>query len=140
MSQFTNQKLSVVVLTSKNVAQYQHSADDDGTSPEVITKWLKTSKFLCRLKPDDRLELPNIVGGLPAALLTRAEFGSKPGCLLVSYTDVDSSDSLTLRGFLQTFFKLRPVEGLSVVPVSTKVSTSRLKSLFERQERGQIFM
>jgi len=141
MSKFPSPNLSVIVLTSKNVSQYQNSNDDIGTVPEVVTKWLKTSKWpTSRLKPDDRLELPNIVGGLSAAILTRAEFTSKPGCLLVSYTDVDTSDSLTLKGFLQTFFKLGEVENLSLVPVSTQVSTSRLKTLFERQERGQIFM
>jgi len=138
LSNFSNPKISVVLLTSKSVTEY-HISDDD--PPEVVTKWLKTSKWpASSLKSGDWLEVPNIVGGMPAALLTQAEFTTKPGCMLISYTDVDSSDSLTLRGFLDTFFKLGPIKALSLVPVSTKVSAPKLKTLFEKQERGQIFM
>lgn len=137
---FANPKISVVLLTSKSVTEYQCADDND--APEVVTKWLKTSKWPVAgsLKPDERLQLPNIVGGVSAALLTQAEFTAKPGCMLVSYTDVDSSDSLTLGGFLDTFFKLGPVKALALAPVSAKVSASRLKTIFEKQERGQIFM
>ena len=36
----------MVILTSKNVSEYQRSAQEHGDeTPEVVTKWLKSSKF-----------------------------------------------------------------------------------------------
>lgn len=141
LGKFVNAKLSVVVLTSKNLTQYQRGGHDIEDTPEVVTKWLKTSKWAAAsLKPKDRLEQPNIIGGLPAALLTQAEFGKKSCCLAITYTDVDKSDSLTLRGLRDTFFKLDPVKKLSLVPVADKLSSARLRKLFEQQDNGNIFM
>ena len=53
----------------------------------------------------DRLEQPNMVGGLPAAFLAKAEVSGKPCSLLVTYTDVDRSDSITMSGLREMFFK-----------------------------------
>jgi len=138
LGKFVNSNLSVVVLTSKNLSQYQNCHEE---TPEVVTKWLKTTKWNgASLKPADRLGQPNIISGSPAALLTRAEFEQKSCCLVITYTDVDKSDSVTLKGLRDTFFKLAPVKKLSMVAVEDKLSSARLKKLFEKQDSGNIFM
>ena len=53
----------------------------------------------------DRLEQPNIVGGLPAAFLAKAEVSGRPCSLLVTYTDVERSDSITMSGLREMLFK-----------------------------------
>ena len=138
LGKFVNTNLSVVVLTSKNLSQYQNCHEE---TPEVVTKWLKTTKWNgTSLKPANRLGQPNIISGLPAALLTRVEFEQKSCCLVITYTDVDKSDSVTLKGLRDTFFKLAPVKKLSMVAVEDKLSSARLKKLFEKQDSGNIFM
>jgi len=140
LGKFVNSRVSAVVLTSKNLTQYQSHAEE---TPEVVTKWLKTSHWPAAagsLKLSDRLEQPNIVSGLPAALLTQAEFRKTPCVLVATYTDVDKSDSLTLRGLKEAFFQLDPVKKLSVVPVADNLSSARLRQLFEQQDSGNIFM
>jgi len=141
---FSNQHVAVVILTSKNVSEYQRSAQEYGDeTPEVVTKWLKSSKFSeifgDTLPSRDRLEQPNIVGGLPAAFLAKAEVSGKPCSLLVTYTDVERSDSITMSGLREMFFKTCKTKfGLS--PVNNKTSADRLKKLFSQQDSGHIFM
>jgi len=141
---FSNEHLAVVILTSKNVSEYQRSAQEHGDeTPEVVTKWLKSSKFsqVCgdTLSSRDRLEQPNMVGGLPAAFLAKAEVSGKPCSLLVTYTDVDRSDSITMSGLREMFFKTCKTK-FGISPVNNKTSADRLKKLFSQQDSGHIFM
>jgi len=138
---FNSPKLTVVVLTSRNLVQYQKNSNmSDSELPEYLTRGLKTSCWTDP-SPCQRLEQPNIVGGIPAAILTEREFGGKPCYLIVNYTEVDTTDSITLKGFHDSFFRLAPVKACaSLKTLPAKESIAKLKKLVEEEDQGNIFM
>ena len=125
----------MLVLTSKNLVQYHHGND---LTQDYAVRCLKSSSWTYKTNCK-KLEQPNILGGIPAAVLTQKECNLGPCLAVVNYTEVETTDSLTLKGFHDVFFKLEPVAKNSVKPVPPATSTSRLKKLYE-EEKGNIFM
>jgi len=135
-------KLRVVVLTSSNLVQYQKPAgaydiDRHEAAEEYVTRGLASRSWSEPLQCQ-RLEQPNMIGGgMAAAILTEREFAGKPCCLLANFTEVDTTDSLTLKGFHEAFFRLATDD---VTPLPQQVSVARLKKLIEDADTGHIFM
>ena len=53
--------------------------------------------------PAKQLDRPNVIGGLPAALLSTCEFSGNPALLIANYSDSLDVDSTSLSGFLPLF-------------------------------------
>merc|ERR1719369_60005 len=87
---------TVLLLTERHSSELR----TDGRSP--ATHCLATPQLSGPL-PCDRLPAPNILSGLPAAVLSLCQMRGMPGLLLVTYTDVLSPDSISLSGFCPMF-------------------------------------
>jgi len=85
---------SVLCLTARHISDYR--GEDD--SSDSLVRCLSTKQFP---KQDHikSLEIPNILTGLSAAILSSAAVKGVPASLVVNYVDVLSVDSLALQGF-----------------------------------------
>ena len=71
------------------------------------------------------------------SVLTYCEFLGIPCLLLVSFTDSELPDSITLSGF-QSLFKVPEIRSLNVADVKT--SQARLKKLVSLQQKDNLFV
>merc|ERR550519_2823492 len=86
---------TVLVLASRHVSELKSDETNYPTTPvySLVTKsWAGTS-------PCPSLPQPNIVSGLPAAVLTMAQMSGQKAALVVAYNEVLVVDSLTLAPF-----------------------------------------
>ncbi|XP_043556124.1 proteasome assembly chaperone 1 [Chiloscyllium plagiosum] len=117
--------LNVIVLSSCSVTEYKTPRSTSNISVPFL-RALKTSAFQetphCVL-----LEQPNVLSGLPAAVLSYCQVKQIPAVLYHCYSDVTTIDSLTIEGF-------RPVlacKGLSSFVKDTSRSAEILKQLVD---------
>jgi len=84
----------LVCLTSRHISEYR----GEGESDEGVVRCLSTKPFPS-ISTVKRLEVPNILTGLSAAILSVSAVKSIAASLLISYVDTLVVDSLTLHGF-----------------------------------------
>jgi len=113
----TTPPAAVICLTSRHISEFRGGEEDRG---ETIVRSLKTKTFptVDKIK---RLEAPNILTGLSAAILSIAAVKGIAACLLVNYVDVLTADSLSLQGF-QDLHRL-PLASSSALEKPTNLAT-----------------
>lgn len=125
--QAVSNQLSVVVLTSYHFSSYFCLGDQPSFDTPLQRCLVSPSSKHYLNPPCKRLEQPNVIKGVPAAVLTNRTFNEKAGLLLLSYTDSQKPDSITLSGFMGLF----NISEFSqfITKVSSKISLERLKQL-----------
>lgn len=86
---------NVVVLTSNHIAAFKTS-NPENAAP--LTRCLSSAQWIEGM-PAKQLDRPNVVGGLPGAVLSMCEFSGRPALLIVNYSDSLETDSTSLSGF-----------------------------------------
>ena len=134
----SNENCAVIVLSSDRLVNYQGYEECDNESP-IQRCLISPTSPQCFEEPCRRLEQPNVIGGVAAAILTDRTFAGKPCLLVINYTDSENPDSITLGGF-SSFFNVPLVKQLlSSVPCAN--SSERLKKLHSGPVlSGSIFM
>ena len=89
-------KCRVIVLHSDNIANYHKERSEVYTS---LMRHLKSSHWITSLKLCPLLEQPNVIGAIPAALLTLCELEGRSGCILIQYAISNNIDSSTMEGY-----------------------------------------
>ena len=89
---------AIAILTSESIVNYHQdkSSEDDSFILRKVqnSHWKSTSKVCCPL-----LEQPNVIGGIPAAILTISELQSVPCILIVQYSTSNLIDSQNMEGY-----------------------------------------
>ncbi|XP_078088144.1 proteasome assembly chaperone 1 [Mustelus asterias] len=89
--------LEVIVLSSCSVTEYKSPSSTSSITVPFL-RALKTSVF--RETPHcPLLEQPNVISGLPAAVLSYCQVRQIPAVLYHCYSDVTAIDSLTIEAF-----------------------------------------
>ena len=70
-------------------------------------------------------------------MLTHSEFLGLPGLILVSYTDSEQPDSITMSGF-RALFKIREIVG--TLEADSKTVQARLKKLAALEQKDNLFV
>ncbi|XP_053561901.1 proteasome assembly chaperone 1 [Bombina bombina] len=94
-SSLQKNNMKVTVLTSCPVSNYKMSTYN---IPEPFLKMLKTKEYQ-EETPCSLMEQPNIVDGLPAAVLTYCQVWQIPAVLYQCYTDITELNSITMEAF-----------------------------------------
>uniref|UniRef100_A0A8D2DG14 Proteasome assembly chaperone 1 n=1 Tax=Sciurus vulgaris TaxID=55149 RepID=A0A8D2DG14_SCIVU len=120
--------MQITILTCRHVTDYKTS-ESTGSLPSPFLKALKTQNCkdtaCCSL-----LEQPNIVHGLPAAVLSYCQVWKIPAILYLCYTDVMKLDLITVEAF-KPILSSRSLKGLAKnIPQGTEV----LKKLMTTNE------
>ncbi|XP_032888361.1 proteasome assembly chaperone 1 [Amblyraja radiata] len=89
--------LGVIVLSSSSVTEYKSSRSIPSI-PVPFLRALKTNT-LQELPQCQLLEQPNVISGLPAAVLTHCQIQQIPAVLYHCYSDVAALDTLTVEAF-----------------------------------------
>ncbi|XP_078264913.1 proteasome assembly chaperone 1 [Rhinoraja longicauda] len=89
--------LNVIVLSSSSVTEYKSSRSIPSI-PVPFLRALKTNT-LQELPQCELLEQPNVISGLPAAVLTHCQIQQIPAVLYHCYSDVAALDTLTAEAF-----------------------------------------
>lgn len=134
-----SKNLSIVVLSSDHLSSYQCCGEDRGVDNPLQRCLISPSALKLFSPPCKRLEQPNVIKGVAAAVLTACTFSQKHCLMLLNYTDSQKADSITLSGFSSLF----NVNGLLQLlnKVSNKTSLDRLKKLQSRSTGSEnIFM
>ncbi|XP_026872815.2 proteasome assembly chaperone 1 [Electrophorus electricus] len=116
--------LSVTVLSDCPLAEYK-SPDYMTSSGAPFLRALKTSMHVGTL-PCPLLELPNIITGLPAAVLSHCQVHRIPAVLFQCFTDVIHPDSVTMETY-------KPI--LSSLSASVKLEASPSTEILQRLTR-----
>ncbi|XP_069492169.1 proteasome assembly chaperone 1 [Ambystoma mexicanum] len=90
--------LKVTVLSTCSVANYK-TPESTFTLPVPFLKALRTKECLQEISCCSMLEPPNIVEGLPAAVLSYCQVWQIPAVLYQCYTDAIKLDSITIEAF-----------------------------------------
>ncbi|XP_051870303.1 proteasome assembly chaperone 1 [Pristis pectinata] len=92
-----SRNLNVIVLSSSSVTEYKSSRSIPSI-PVPFLRALKTNALQetlhCQL-----LEQPNVISGLPAAVLTYCQVRQIPAVLYHCYSDITKLDTLTIEAF-----------------------------------------
>ncbi|XP_063298523.1 proteasome assembly chaperone 1 [Pelobates fuscus] len=96
-SSLQKEGLSVTVLSTCPVAEYK-TTESTYDLPVPFLKALKTKTYTERT-PCTLMEQPNIVDGLPGAVLTYCQIWEIPAVLYQCYTDITKLDSVTIEAF-----------------------------------------
>ncbi|XP_062341958.1 proteasome assembly chaperone 1 [Osmerus eperlanus] len=119
--------LSVMVLSDSPVAEYK-TPDYLDASPVPFLRSLKTSTYKSQtLCP--ALEQPNIVTGLPAAVLNHCQVHQIPTVMYQCYSDVIAPDSVTMGTYKSALSSLSKLVKLNSCP-----STDVLRKLAKASE------
>lgn len=97
-------ELNVTVLSDSTVADYK-TADYLGGSSAPFLRSLYTSSYRGQ-SACPSLEQPNIISGLPAAVLNHCQAHRLPAIVYQCYSDVISPDSVTMETFKPALTKL----------------------------------
>ncbi|KAF5898245.1 proteasome assembly chaperone 1, partial [Clarias magur] len=89
--------LTVMVLSDCPLAEYKTPHYVNGSSAPIL-RALRTSTFTDSL-PCPLLEQPNIVTGLPAAVLNQCQVQHSPAVLFQCFSDVIHPDSVTMETY-----------------------------------------
>lgn len=134
-----SQNLIITVLSSDHLSSYQLNGENRDLDNPLQRCLISPNTIKLFSPPCKRLEQPNVIKGVAAAVLTDRIFSQKPCLLLLNYTDSQKADSITLSGFSSLF----NVAGLSKIirKVSNQTSINRLKKLQSRSTGSEnIFM
>jgi len=96
----------IVCITARHISEYR---GEDCGEENPLVRSLCTSSFPSNTLIN-RLEVPNILTGLSAALLSVASVRGMAALLLVNFVEMTSVDSLSLAGF-QAIHSLQAVSG-----------------------------
>ena len=102
--QACDQQTEIIILTSRHKRNLVDTLACEMES-DSITKILKTTSWT-KISPGSFLSQPNVLSGLPAALLSLAELRQKSGLLICSFFDSESIDSRSLQGLKEAFKRL----------------------------------
>ena len=91
----TQSNTQVVCLTARHISEYR---GEDYLDENPLVRCLATPSFPSNTTIK-RLEVPNLVTGLSAALLSIASVRGMSALLLVNFVEMLSLDSLSLSGF-----------------------------------------
>ncbi|XP_007247337.3 proteasome assembly chaperone 1 [Astyanax mexicanus] len=129
LSSVQRRGLNVTVLSDSTLAEYKTPDYLNGSGTPFL-RALKTSSYtgsmLCPL-----LEQPNIVTGLPAAVLSHCQVQRIPAVLFQCYTDVLHPDSVTMETYkpalscLSTSVKLEACPSVEVLQKLTQISDAQ---------------
>ncbi|XP_063812646.1 proteasome assembly chaperone 1 [Pseudophryne corroboree] len=115
--------LKVTVLSSCPVSDYR-TPESTYNLPVPFLKVIKTKRYTDKT-PCSPLEQPNIVDGLPAAVMTYCQVWEIPAVYYQCYTDITKLDSVTIDAF-------RPVlscQSMSRLAVKSSKTEESLKEL-----------
>ncbi|KAM3868706.1 proteasome assembly chaperone 1 [Diretmus argenteus] len=118
--------LNVTVLSDSAVAEYKTPGYLSSSSVPILRS-LQTSASSCRILCPS-LEQPNILTGLPAAVLSHCQVHRIPTAAYQCYSDVISPDSITMETYkpaltrLGKFIKLDPSPSADVLHTFVKAS------------------
>ncbi|XP_030648729.1 proteasome assembly chaperone 1 [Chanos chanos] len=121
--------LSVTVLSDSTVAEYKAPNYVYGSGSPFL-RALKTSAHKDKI-PCPLLEQPNIVAGLPAAVLSHCQIQRIPAVLYQCYSDVIYPDSVTMETYkpalssLSKLVKLDPSPSAEILQKLTKISDAQ---------------
>nr|ALS04513.1 proteasome assembly chaperone 1 [Acartia pacifica] len=99
----------IVCLTARHISEYRSEVID---ADESVVRCL-ASKSFPQSDSTKMLEVPNILTGLSAAILSISVVKDYPCYLLVNYVDLFTPDSISLQGF-QDMYQLKSVQGSSL--------------------------
>ncbi|MEE6467804.1 hypothetical protein FKM82_008074, partial [Ascaphus truei] len=120
--------LKVTVLSTCPVSDYK-TPESTYTLPVPFLKVLKTKEYReetsCSL-----MEQPNIVEGLPAAVLTYCQVWQIPAVFYQCYTDITKLDSVTM----EAFRPLLSCQGMSRLAADTLNINETLKKIVTNRE------
>merc|ERR1712061_345536 len=86
---------NVIVLTSDHITAFKTS-DPENAAP--LTRCLSSAQWIEGM-PTKQLERPNVIGGLPGAIISMCEFWGRSALLIVNYSDSLDTDGTSLSGF-----------------------------------------
>jgi len=84
---------NILCLTARHISEYRGDWEEDN-----VVRCLTTHQFPTQTAIK-RLEVPNLLTGLSAALVSLAAVKGLPAALVVNYVEVMDADSLSLSGF-----------------------------------------
>jgi len=99
----------IICLTARHISEYRVEESDQD---ETVTRSLISASFP-EPEPAKKLEVPNILTGLSAGVLSISVVKGFPCLLLVNYVDVLTADSISLQGF-QNIHKLKFIQECSL--------------------------
>uniref|UniRef100_UPI00398E40FE proteasome assembly chaperone 1 n=1 Tax=Pristiophorus japonicus TaxID=55135 RepID=UPI00398E40FE len=120
--------LEVIVLSSSSVTEYKSARSTANISVPFL-RALKT-RASQETPPCALLEQPNVVSGLPAAVLSYCQVRQVPAVLYHCYSDVTKLDSLTI----EAFRPLLACKSLISFVKDTSRSVEILKQLVDRSK------
>ncbi|XP_021938278.1 proteasome assembly chaperone 1-like isoform X2 [Zootermopsis nevadensis] len=94
----------VIILTCSHISGY-HITRYQNDPPDIFMKALRTNNFIYPVL-SDRLEQPNTVKGIPAAVLTWCQTFKIPAVLYICYARNYEVDSDSVKLFVHLFSKL----------------------------------
>eukprot|EP00088_Acartia_fossae_P059050 TRINITY_DN6965_c0_g1_i11.p1 TRINITY_DN6965_c0_g1~~TRINITY_DN6965_c0_g1_i11.p1 ORF type:complete len:243 (-),score=39.15 TRINITY_DN6965_c0_g1_i11:191-919(-) len=99
----------IICLTARHISEFRV---EEMIEDESVVRCLSSKSFPAT-DAVKRLEIPNLLTGLSAAILSIAIVKGLPCFLLVNYVDLFTPDSMTLQGY-QSIFKLKCLQESSL--------------------------
>lgn len=138
-------KASIIILASDRLSNFKTcNLEVDGqTSIQrklVSNAWQENalSSSSSSWNHPQTLETPNMVSGIPASLMTFAQFKKIPCLILINYVDSTTLDSITLEGF-QKVFEIPTMKPFAQI-IPQKNVEERLRKLMSRVEQGNLYI
>eukprot|EP00088_Acartia_fossae_P023902 TRINITY_DN24883_c0_g1_i1.p1 TRINITY_DN24883_c0_g1~~TRINITY_DN24883_c0_g1_i1.p1 ORF type:complete len:249 (-),score=36.89 TRINITY_DN24883_c0_g1_i1:86-832(-) len=131
-----NANTNMLCLTARHIRDYRGDVEEADNG--CIVRFLSTKNFQNsnNLK---RLEVPNILSGLSAAILSISTVRGIPAMLLVNYVEMlHCLDSISQVGF-QSIHNLEPVKACSAICQPTNLS-AQLKSRRTFQDSSNLYI
>eukprot|EP00095_Tigriopus_kingsejongensis_P009523 maker-scaffold561_size136864-snap-gene-0.24 protein:Tk09523 transcript:maker-scaffold561_size136864-snap-gene-0.24-mRNA-1 annotation:"proteasome assembly chaperone 1" len=127
----------IVVLTSDFLTSFK-SLDVETDQATSMTRTLCSRSWLEPMTQCPPLEAPNMITGIPAAVLTLAQFRHQPCLVLANFVDSPRIDSVVLAGF-QGVFQLKVFKDLIDQAIPRPDAAARVAQ-WSRKDHGNLYM
>ncbi|XP_059083780.1 proteasome assembly chaperone 1-like [Tigriopus californicus] len=131
----------IIILASDSLSNFKTVDLELDRQSDLLRKlvsdsWQESTSWSS--PPPPPLESPNMVSGIPAALMTFAQFKKIPCLILINYVDSKTLDSITLQGFKKVF-EIPLLQSFSPT-IPQKNVEKRLRELISKVEQGNLYI